>query len=234
MQPGGVLGPERLTFDDGMLALGGDVDTDVEAFESAAAGARADGGPSAYAAALDPFGGELLPKDRYEPWAEARRASLNDLHGLLCLELAQQQSPQDALRTLQRALDVDPLLKPAHRALMRVYETLGRRQDALAQYQRLRAALRRSLEAKMASFVGRERELADELAQARVLTLTGPGGSGKTRLEAHHRRSGRRRARRSLDAARARHVRARGRSLCGARRDDRRAVPGDDDPRHEP
>ncbi len=211
----GVLGTERLTFDDGMLALGGDVDTDVEAFESAAAGARDGGGPSAYAAALDRFGGELLPEDRYEPWAEARRASLNDLHGLLCLELAEQQTPQDALRTLQRALDVDPLLEPAHRALMRVYETLGRRQDALAHYQRLRAALRRSLEAEpadetralyhellaaghesdalapqglppeMTSFVGRERELAaiaEELAQARVLTLTGPGGSGKTRL----------------------------------------------------
>jgi predicted ATPase len=98
---------------------------------------------------------------------------------------------------------------------MHAYDRLGRRQDALAQYQRLRAALRRSLEAdpadetralyrrllaaghetdtlapqglppEMTSFVGRERELAaiaEELGQARVLSLTGPGGSGKTRL----------------------------------------------------
>ena len=210
-----VLGARQLTLDEGMLALGGDVDTDVEAFEAAAAAAHATGDPSAYGTALDAFGGELLPEDRYEPWTEARRASLNDLHGVLCLELAERQPAQDALQTLQRALTVDPLLEPAHRALMHVYDALGRRQDALAQYQRLRAGLRRSLEAEPAaetralysellaaghqsdglaqqglppdvtSFVGRNGELAaiaEELAHARVLTLTGPGGSGKTRL----------------------------------------------------
>jgi DNA-binding SARP family transcriptional activator len=137
-----VIGADRLTLEDGMLALAGDVDTDVDAFEAAAAAARASGEPHAYTRALERFGGELLPEDRYEPWADARRAALTDRHNALCLELAERQEPQEALATLQRALAADPLHEPAHRALMRAYHRLGRRQDALAQYQRLRAALR--------------------------------------------------------------------------------------------
>ena len=98
---------------------------------------------------------------------------------------------------------------------MATYDRLGRRQEALAQYQRLRAALRSALEAdpaaetralyrellavepdstvleprglpaELTTFIGREQELAaiaGELGQTRLLTLTGPGGSGKTRL----------------------------------------------------
>src|SRR3981081_512190 len=44
---------------------------------------------------------------------------------------------------------------------------------------------RRSLPAELSSFVGRQRELAEirrELGQARLLTLTGLGGVGKSRL----------------------------------------------------
>src|SRR5690349_16093832 len=202
-----ALGAEAVTLEGGMLALTDDADLDVDAFEAAARDGRLE-------EALGLFRGELLPEDRYEPWAEARRAELTDLHSAVCLELAERQPPQDALATLQRALRIDPLHEPAHRALMLAYDALGRRQDALAQYQRLRGALRRALAAdpaeetrslyrslltsshgdsrppsglpsELTSFVGRERELAviaDELAQSRLLTLTGPGGSGKTRL----------------------------------------------------
>lgn len=211
-----VVGTDRLTLVDGMLQLEADVATDVDLFETAARRAREHLEVAGYVAALDSFGGELLPEDRYEPWAEGRRSALNDLHSALCLELAELLDPQEAIETLQRALAVEPLHEPAHRALMRTYHALGRRQDALAQYHRLRTALRASLEAdpdeesrslyrelltvapddesvafaagvppQLTSFVGRERELAavmSDLADARVLTLTGPGGSGKTRL----------------------------------------------------
>jgi predicted ATPase/DNA-binding SARP family transcriptional activator len=207
-----VLGADRLSLEGGMLAIADDVETDVDTFEATAAHARDGRDPDDYRAALDRFGGELLPEDRYEPWADARRAALSDLHSLLCLELAELEEPAEALATLQRALAVDPIHEPAHRALMRTYDQLGRRQDALAQYQRLRTALRHRLEAEpdaesralyrdllagpsalapqgppseATSFVGRERELASiglALAEAQLLTLTGPGGSGKTRL----------------------------------------------------
>jgi predicted ATPase/DNA-binding SARP family transcriptional activator len=211
-----VVGADRLTLVDGMLELETDVATDVDTFETAARLAREQLEPDGYVAALDSFGGELLPEDRYEPWAEGRRSALNDLHSALCLELAELLEPQEAIEALQRALAVEPLHEPAHRALMRTYHAVGRRQDALAQYHRLRTALRTTLEAdpddesralyrellavapdddsvafaarvppQLTSFVGREHELAavmNDLADARVLTLTGPGGSGKTRL----------------------------------------------------
>jgi predicted ATPase/DNA-binding SARP family transcriptional activator len=202
-----AIGADAIALEDGMLVLAGDVRVDVDAFEAAAREGR-------HEEALALFAGELLPEDRYEDWADARRAELTDLHSAACLGLAASQEPEDAVTTLQRALRIDPLHEPAHRALMEAYERLGRRQDSLAQYQRLRGALRRALAAEPAdetralyrrllaaghaeapaphalpaeltSFVGRGRELAavaGVLEQSRLLTLTGPGGSGKTRL----------------------------------------------------
>ena len=206
-----AVGAEAITLQDGMLEL--EAEVDVDRFEAAAALAREHATPAAYANALAVYGGELLPEDAYESWAETRRAALGDLHGALCLELAELQEPADAVETLQRALTAAPLHEPAHRALMRTYERLGRRQDALAQFHRLRGALRKTFEAEpdaetrrlyrdllageseeprhapvpapLTSFVGRGRELREleELIDgSRLVTLTGPGGSGKSRL----------------------------------------------------
>ena len=212
-----ALGGELLTLHEDVVALSGDaLWLDVDAFERAAASARDTRDPAAYRDALELYTGELLPEDRYEDWAEARRASVHELQLALLVELAALQDDGAAIETLQRAVVEDPLHEVAHRALMRRFAAAGRRQQALAQYQQLRRALHAELAAdpdpesrrlyreilaaepepgppapepglpyELTSFVGRERELAelgDALGHTRLLTLTGPGGAGKTRL----------------------------------------------------
>ncbi len=60
---------------------------DVDAFELAAADARRAGTPAAYRSALALYGGELLPENRYDDWAEARRDELATLAAELTAEL---------------------------------------------------------------------------------------------------------------------------------------------------
>jgi DNA-binding SARP family transcriptional activator len=69
-----AIGADALRLTDGVVAL--EAEVDVDAFEAAAAHARATGEAAAYEAALDFHAGELLPEDRYEPWADARCGAL--------------------------------------------------------------------------------------------------------------------------------------------------------------
>ncbi len=221
--------------DDALLLV--DAEVDVEKFEDAAGEARGSGDKALCQSAVELYTGELLPEDRYEDWCSARRESLREQCIALLLELsALERDAGDgaaAVRWLQRALVEDPLNEEAHRRLMTLFAMSGRRQQALAQYQRLRQALRREFEdvpdaetrqlyqsilsggfsaaegrdageqreraprdaspargphnlpLRLTSFVGRERELTEVwrlLDRSRLVTLTGPGGCGKTRL----------------------------------------------------
>jgi predicted ATPase len=117
------------------------VEIDFVGFEAAAAAARELSTLAAYRAALEAYGGELLPEDRYEDWAEPRREELAELHRALSDELA-------ALEPSSPSPSGD---LPQH----------------------------------LTSFIGRERELTESatlLGNSRLLTLTGAGGCGKTRL----------------------------------------------------
>jgi hypothetical protein len=62
--------------------------TRIEAFEEAAASARHAREPADYRAAIELYAGELLPQERYEVWAEERRAQLRGAYLSLLVELA--------------------------------------------------------------------------------------------------------------------------------------------------
>lgn len=73
-----ALGAEAIDLQDGVLRL--EADLDVEAFESAAVDARRDRTGAACERALALYGGELLPENRYDGWAELERGRLAALH----------------------------------------------------------------------------------------------------------------------------------------------------------
>src|SRR5918994_1814952 len=90
LQPsaGSASGYLRLRGENLALSSEGPVWVDVEAFEEAASTARHAHEPAAFRAAIDLYSGELLPQNRYETWAEERRAQLRGLYLSLLLEVA--------------------------------------------------------------------------------------------------------------------------------------------------
>jgi predicted ATPase/DNA-binding SARP family transcriptional activator len=200
---------------------------DVDTFEQAVA--RAGHDRELLAAAVGLYGGTLLPDDRYEEWASARREALQQCYLELLEHLASAEESeadyQAALASLQRVIAVDPLREPAQRSLMRAYALSGQRQQAVRAFQTFQETLARDLDigpepeslqlyeqilagdlapgvagpgaqvapvrrtdnlpSSVNTFIGREREQAEVrrlLGTTRLLTLTGPGGCGKSRL----------------------------------------------------
>ncbi|MEA2159988.1 MAG: hypothetical protein QOD66_2368 [Solirubrobacteraceae bacterium] len=144
----GADGAARLIAAHDVLSLRNDgLEIDVEDFEAAAAETQRDPSLERLRAALGLYGGELLPEDRFEPWAAARRESLRERVIALLLELGsvltESGDRAGAAVALQQALTHEPLHEPAHRELMRIYALTGRRQRALAQFHLLRESLRR-------------------------------------------------------------------------------------------
>jgi predicted ATPase/DNA-binding SARP family transcriptional activator len=188
-----------------VLRADGPVEVDVSRFRELAA--RAAGDPDARRAAIAAYTGDLLPEDRFEDWAAEPRAELRRLLCELLVDLGDPASLQRALEIdplHERAVRglMRRLAEAGRRseALAR-YERL--RDDLLTAYgsdpdpesRRLYRALltgegeirtaRDNLPPPLTSFVGREREIADVhrlLTAGGLLTLTGVGGAGKTRL----------------------------------------------------
>ena len=241
IESAGLDGREALRLRDGVVSFGEglEVTVDVEEFSAAAGRAQRTGATEDYRTAAGLYAGELLPEDRFEDWAAAGRRALREQHATLLLELVrrhrERHEAQAAIDVLYVLLAHDELHEGARRELMELLAESGRRQEALAEYEKLREKLRRSLEADpdpetrrlyrrllagsveepgsagpdgaltadgrltaeaasertnnlpvpASSFVGREREVVEVerlLASTRLLTMTGVGGSGKTRL----------------------------------------------------
>ena len=90
---------------------------------------------TSFARAAAAYRGDLLPEDRYAPWAEAHRSRLGALH----LQLLK------AGGMWEQVLSRDPGDEDAHRGLMQRALDLGDRQGALRIFERLRERLRADL-----------------------------------------------------------------------------------------
>jgi predicted ATPase/DNA-binding SARP family transcriptional activator len=144
-------GSARIEFSREVLSLTGDrLRVDVVRFETAASAAERAPSVERHRAAVDLYGGELLPADRFDEWATVRREALRERYLGLLVDLARLHEdagdPGAAVAALQRALIDEPLHERAHRELMRAYAVGGRRQRALAQFHLLRESLRREFE----------------------------------------------------------------------------------------
>jgi DNA-binding SARP family transcriptional activator len=137
--------------DNRQLCLGPDVHTDVQAFTDDARRAvlLAAGGSreaiSAARAALARYGGDLLPDDPYESWAELPRQRLrNQALGLLdlCADWAARGDDLDeAVRCLERAIELAPDEEERYLSTARHLLTQGRRGAARRTVQRARSVV---------------------------------------------------------------------------------------------
>ncbi|MGG7609706.1 AfsR/SARP family transcriptional regulator, partial [Streptomyces sp. ZG43] len=118
---------------------------DTDDAESAARAALADGRGDALTDALGRFTGEMLPEDRYAPWAEERRGQLTLLREQVLLGLAgihlASGAFTEAVAAAGEVLAGSPAEELAHRVLIDAWLRQGLRRRAVHQYHLCREAL---------------------------------------------------------------------------------------------
>jgi class 3 adenylate cyclase len=140
-----VIGSDALRLREEVLSLHADrLWIDVEGLQAAVADADA-------VTAMQLYEGELLPEDRFEPWADEPREMLRMQLVQLLLDWA---APLERLgdtaaakRAFERIVeaDPDPFNEVAHMGLVRVHARSGNRHLALRAYRRLEHRLREEL-----------------------------------------------------------------------------------------
>ncbi len=87
----------------------------------------------------DFLAGFVLNEEAFEDWLMSERERLRERQIQALIRLSEQylgaDAPDRAVRVAQRLLSLDPLQEAGHRALMQGYWQLGRRSDALQQYE---------------------------------------------------------------------------------------------------
>ncbi|MDB5059380.1 MAG: transcriptional activator domain protein [Chloroflexi bacterium] len=123
---------------------------DADAFVEHANRALAGDDLASCRAALDLYGGEYLPDDRYEEWAMSRREELRQLRLAVLLHAAdlcaRAGASQEASRHLHALLAADSCHEVAARALMHLHTDSGRRAEAIRVYRRLARDLKAELD----------------------------------------------------------------------------------------
>jgi len=159
-------------------------------------------------AALSNCQGELLP-GFYDEWITQEREHLQAVYEqkmARLLELLESEKRwTDILEWAERWISFGQKPEVAYRYLMIAYDALGDRAKVASTYERCVQALREfdlepseqtraiafkrtsklNIPIPLTSFIGREKELkevAELLSKSRLVTLTGSGGVGKTRL----------------------------------------------------
>ena len=105
-----TLDAEAIELRDEVLSLAASVD--VDRFELAAANARRVETPTAYQIALSLYGGELLPENRYDDWADARRDEL----AALAAELEEESAALGYLEAVRASGRRKLVHRPCHRS----------------------------------------------------------------------------------------------------------------------
>jgi predicted ATPase/DNA-binding SARP family transcriptional activator len=135
-----------------VLASPDAANVDVDAFEQAVAAAWRSTDPAASELAVDLYGGELLPENRYEEWCESRRAALRAAYLTLLARTSQLYEQRGelgrAIATLERATTAEPLAEELHVELVRLLALTGQRRRAMEQVVQLVRTLKRELGAE--------------------------------------------------------------------------------------
>jgi LuxR family maltose regulon positive regulatory protein len=91
------------------------------------------------------YGGTFLPEDEGESWSVASRERLRgkfiDALSRYGTALEAEGDLLGAVRCYMRGIDADPIVESFHQGLMRCYERLGKRTEALSVYRRLKHTL---------------------------------------------------------------------------------------------
>lgn len=160
----------------------GGVVTDIHHFEQKARAGLRDGRIPDLEMAVSVYAGDLLPMDLYAEWASLPREHYRQLYldalTTLATQYEQQGELSEAAQMLRLALEKDPALESAHRALMRIFARRGQPTRAFRQYDLCREALHSELgvgpspETKEMLENVRERRLSKETVPGTVRATT--------------------------------------------------------------